>query len=79
METYTYIYQASYGSPEVDQTEPAIVKATVAEDGRSVRLLLDAMAEGHVHELHLDGIRSADGNPLLHPRAYYTLNTIPAR
>jgi glucose/arabinose dehydrogenase len=78
METYTYIYQSSYGSPEVDQTRPAITKATVAEDGRSVRLVLSELAEGHVHELHLDGVRGADGKPLLHPRAYYTLNGIPA-
>ncbi|MEA2630582.1 MAG: hypothetical protein QOE66_801 [Chloroflexota bacterium] len=79
METYTYIYQASYGSPKVDPTRPSIAKVTVADDGRSVRLVLDALAEGHVHELHLDGVRSAEGKPLLHPRAYYTLNSIPAR
>jgi hypothetical protein len=79
METYTYIYQASYGSPKVDPTTPAIAEARVAEDGRSVRLVLDALAEGHVHELHLDVVRSAEGKPLLHPRAYYTLNAIPAR
>jgi hypothetical protein len=26
-----------------------------------------------VHELHADGLRAADGRPLLHPQAYYTL------
>lgn len=76
--TYTYIYQSSYGSPEVDHTKPTIVSAKVAEDGRSVRLVLDALQEGHVHELHLDGVRSADGLPLLHREAYYTLNYVPA-
>jgi glucose/arabinose dehydrogenase len=76
--TYTYIYQSSYGSPKVDQTEPAVTKATVATDGRSVRLVLSALAEGHVHELHLPGVRSAAGKPLLHPIAYYTLNQVPA-
>ena len=79
METYTYIYQSSYGSPKVDQTRPGIARLTVADDRRSVRLVLDAMAEGHVHELHLDGVRSAEGKPVLHPRAYYTLNAIPTR
>lgn len=77
IETYTYIYQSSYGSPKVDQTKPSITKATVAEDGRGVRLALGSMTAGHVHELHLDGVRSADGKPLLHARAYYTLNDIP--
>jgi hypothetical protein len=79
LSTYTYIYQAAYGSPEVDATEPAITKAEVAADGRSVRLTIDKLQEGHVHELHLPGLRSAAGQPLLHPQAYYTLNYIPER
>ncbi|HEX7375560.1 MAG TPA: hypothetical protein VF278_00530 [Pirellulales bacterium] len=75
--TYTYIYQASYGSPEVDHTTPAITKIEVAGDRKSVRLHLDRLQEGHVHELHLDGLRSAAGQPLLHKEAYYTLNYLP--
>ncbi len=77
MTTYTYIYQSSYGSPEVDHTEPAIKRAEVAEDGKSVRLLVEGLQRGHVHELHADGVRSLKGLPLLHPQAYYTLNFIP--
>jgi glucose/arabinose dehydrogenase len=76
--TYTYIYQQQYGSPEVDGTIPAITKIEASLDGKSVRLYLDEMAEGHVHEFHLDKIRSAIGVPLLHAAAYYTLNYIPA-
>ena len=75
--TYTYIYQSSYGSPEVDQTTPTIESATVAADGKSVRLKIDKLQEGHVHELHLDGVRSAAALPLLHPQADYTLNSLP--
>ncbi len=78
METYTYIYQSSYGSPEVDKTTPTISSAAVAADGRSVRLVVDGLQEGHVHELHLPGVKSADGRPLLHPAAFYTMNTVPA-
>lgn len=77
VETYTYIYQASYGSPEVDHTKPAISAVEVAADGRSARLKLSALAEGHVHELHAPGVRSAKGGALLHDAAYYTLFTIP--
>jgi len=76
--TYTYIYQAQYGSPEVDQTTPMVTKIEVSADRKTVRLHLDQLAEGHVHELHLDGVRSAGGKPLLHPVAYYTLNYIPS-
>ena len=79
LQTYTYIYQASYGSPEVDHTEPKITRATASADGRSVRLTVDRLVEGHVHELHADGVRSASGLPLLHAEAYYTLNFIPSR
>jgi len=78
LSTYTYIYQAAYGSPEVDATEPKITKIDVAGDGRSVRLTIDKLQEGHVHELHATGVRSAAGHPLLHPQAYYTLNYVPA-
>ena len=77
MSTYTYIYQQQYGSPEVDGTTPTITKAAVSPDQKTVRLSLDKLAEGHVHELHLDGLRSAGGVPLLHPVAYYTLNYLP--
>ena len=77
MSTYTYLYQADYGSPEVDATKPTITKAEVAPDGLSVRLTVDKLEEGHVHELHLDGVRSSDKQPLLHPAAFYTLNYLP--
>ena len=77
LSTYTYIYQADYGSPEVDATQPTISKAEVAADGMSVRLTIDKLQEGHVHELHLDGVRSAEKQPLLHPVGYYTLNYLP--
>ena len=77
VETYTYIYQSSYGSPEVDKTTPTIKNVAVAPGGRSVRVVLDALAIGHVHEFHLPGVRSAKGTPLLHDAAYYTLFQIP--
>lgn len=77
LDTYTYIYQESYGSPEVDRTTPTIKKATVSDDKRSVRLIVDGLQLGHVHELHAEGLRSAEGLPLLHAIAYYTLNEIP--
>jgi UDP-2,3-diacylglucosamine pyrophosphatase LpxH len=78
METYTYIYQKGYGSPEVDGTMPVIAKATPGKDAKSVRLKVDGMVKGHVHELKMPGIRRKGGEqPLLHDAAYYTLNEIP--
>jgi hypothetical protein len=75
--TYTYIYQSNYGSPEVDHTTPTIKQLTVSADGRKVRMIVDGLQIGHVHELHLDGVKSAAGLPLLHKEAYYTLNYLP--
>lgn len=77
MQSYTYIYQSVYGSPEVDATTPTIKTAHVADDRRSVRLEVDGLQVGHVHELHMEGLRSDQGLPLLHNVGYYTLNYIP--
>lgn len=79
LETYTYIYQESYGSPEVDQTTPKIKSITVGSDKKSVRLVVDGLQLGHVHELHAAGVRSQSGTPLLHDAAYYTLFFLPAK
>ncbi len=78
LSTYTHIYQKTYGSPEVDQTTPTVTSATVSDDRRSVRIVVDELQLGHIHELHLDELRTADGRPVLHPQAYYTLNQIPS-
>ena len=32
---------------------------------------------GHVHEFDLAGLRSRDGETLLHRHAYYTVNEVP--
>lgn len=77
MSTYTYIYQSSYGSPEVDATEATVKKAIVSQDGTTVRLVVDGLQVGHVHELHMEGVRNEAGQPLLHAEAYYTLNYLP--
>jgi glucose/arabinose dehydrogenase len=78
LRTFTHIYQGDYGSPKVDETKPKIVRLEAADNGLSVRLVLDALQEGHVHALEAPGLRSQDNEPLLHPQAYYTLNYIPA-
>jgi glucose/arabinose dehydrogenase len=75
--THAYVYQSSYGSPEVDQTECKVAKATVAPDGMSVRLVVGPLQRGHVHTLTLGGVRSTEDLPLLHNEAYYTLNYLP--
>jgi hypothetical protein len=79
LESYTYIYQGSYGSPEVDHTAPVIKSVVVSAGGLAAHMAVDGLAPGHVHELHLAGVRSAAGEPLLHDAAYYTLNAVPGK
>lgn len=77
--TYTHVYQAGYGSPEVDQTEPRVLKAEPSADGLSVRLTLAKLEVGHIHDFDFAKVRGRDGAPLLHTKAYYTVNEIPAK
>ncbi|MEZ5303579.1 MAG: hypothetical protein R3F11_23495 [Verrucomicrobiales bacterium] len=77
LETFTHIYQGGYGSPEVDQTTPKITAAEVSADGLQVRLRIDGLVQGHVHDFDLAALRSASGEEPLHRKAYYTLNEIP--
>ena len=73
MNTFRYIYQSSYGSPEVDKTTATIKSATVSEDRKKVHIVVDGMQQGAVHELHVPTLLSAEGKPLVHPIAYYSL------
>ncbi len=77
MIAYTYIYQGDYGSPEVDFTNPVITSAKVSADRKSVRLAVDGLQAGHIHELTAAGVKAESGIPLLHKEAYYTLSRIP--
>jgi hypothetical protein len=77
MQTFTYIYRAGYGSPEVDHTNPTIKSIAVAPDNMSVKLTIEGLQRGHVHKLVSAGVKSKEGSPLLHNEAYYTLNYIP--
>ncbi len=75
---WTYIFQSAYGSPEVDAAEPVVTSATLSDDGLTLDLKLDNLFKGHVHLLDLKGVLAREADlPLLHSKAYYTLNEIP--
>ncbi|HYE17261.1 MAG TPA: hypothetical protein VEA69_02395 [Tepidisphaeraceae bacterium] len=77
LETFTHRYSGGYGGPEIEQADRRIVSATPSPDGMSVRVVVDQLARGHVHEMRLAGVRDRAAQPLLHDVAYYTLNEIP--
>src|SRR5262249_34829847 len=70
MQSFTYNYWSNYGSPEVDQKAEPVKSVTVSPDRKTVSLALDNLRVGRVYELRLSGVKSADGEPLLHPEAY---------
>lgn len=77
IDSHTYTYHSTYGSDEILKRELDVEAANVSEDGLHVRLRVSGLRELFVHNLRASGIRSRNGEPLLHPRAYYTLNRRP--
>jgi hypothetical protein len=74
LSSYTYEASERYGSAELDQRDLVLKSADAHDDGKGVDLRVEGLREGYVHELHMNGIKSArEGFGLLHPDAYYTL------
>lgn len=78
LNSFTYKYHKTYGSPIEDARPVPIRGVIVAADGLSARIVADtALREGYIHEVKAEGVRSASGSlSLLHNTGYYTLNTI---
>jgi len=78
MKAWTYQYRSAYGSKGlVDEYEPRVTSVEVSEDKRSLKIVVDKLTRGHVHEISLsDNIVSDQGQPLWHPTVYYTLNEL---
>lgn len=77
MTSHTYLYHSAYGSDEIQNKTLEIPNIKVSSDGLTASLQVAGRRPYFVHELEAKGIRSRDGEPLLHPQAYYTLNRIP--
>ena len=75
--SHTYLYHSTYGSDEIQKERLEIKRAHISDDRMRVRLEIDGLRELFVHELIAAGLRSKNGEPLLHPHAWYTLNRIP--
>jgi cytochrome c551/c552 len=53
--------------------------AKVSADGKTVRIVVDNLRQGYIHDIKPEGVKSATEQlSLLHGSAYYTLNNIPA-
>lgn len=78
IQSFTYKFHPVYGSPPVNMSEHAIRGVRVSEDGYKARLLVENLRRHFVHQIVLQNIRSAEGQPLRHAAAYYTLHNIPS-
>ncbi len=76
--SHTYLYHAQYGSDDILEQELKVARADVSPDGLRVRLYAGPLRKYFVHSLNAASVRSIDGERLLHPNAYYTLNNIPS-
>jgi azurin len=75
--SFNYKYHYNYGSPIVDQQKGTIQKADVSDDGMRVKLTVNGMRLGYIHQLKATGLKTTSGENLLHDTGYYTLNEVP--
>jgi azurin len=75
--SFTYQYHHTYGSPVIQNKTHVIKAIIVSEDLTKVRLVLDESRRYFIHEIKPKGVKSKENEPLLHEFAYYTLNNIP--
>ena len=74
--SFTYVYRSDYGCPETDKRAEKVDAVELSADGKTLSVTVPELRKGRVYELRLEGVKSADGEPVLHPEAYYTLNEL---
>lgn len=77
LKSFTYKYHHNYGSPIINQEKTPLKGIIVSADRKKVRLVIDNLRKGYIHEVRPSGILNEEGQPLLHEVGYYTLNNIP--
>lgn len=76
--SFIYKHHPVYGSPPIYREDLLVKGVKLSSDGKRVRIVMDGLRKYFVHELNLEGIRSANTYySLIHPTVYYTLNNIP--
>lgn len=74
---FTYHYHHHYGSEIINSKKAMLRGIQVSADGKKVRLVLDSLRAGYIHEIKLHDLVTENGLNLLHNTAYYTLNNVP--
>jgi SMP-30/Gluconolactonase/LRE-like region len=76
VKSFTYVYFSTYGCPETDTKAEAVTGVTVSADKKTVSVKVPDLKPGRVYDFALNGVKSATGEAVLHPEAYYTLNEL---
>src|SRR5262245_11228279 len=74
--SFTYVYFSNYGCPETDTRFETVGKPRLSRDGKTLSVPVEGLKKGRVYEIRLDGLTATDGERMLHPEAYYTLNEL---
>lgn len=74
---YHYDWWWEYGSPERGNEKLEIAGSEVSADGTHLELRFRNLRAGEIARVVLNGVRSAKGDPLLHPEFDYTINQLP--
>ncbi len=76
---YHYLYTGNYGSPQADEAAVPVAQAELSADRTAITLTLpvETYPIGMVYEINLGKLTAADGEPMLHNEAWYTVHKIP--
>lgn len=78
VESYIYKYHPVYGSPPVNKEPNKVKGVKLSADGLRARIIVDNLRQYYIHTITVNGVREkSSSSTLLHPIAYYTLNSIP--
>jgi hypothetical protein len=74
--SFTYLYYSNYGCPEIDTRFETVGKPRLSKDGKTLSVAVGGRKKGRIYEIRLDGLATTDGEKVLHPEAYYTINEL---
>lgn len=78
VQSFIYKYHPVYGSPTVNTKKLAVKGVKISNDGMKARIIVNGLRRYYIHQINAEGIRGKDNAySLVHPTAYYTLNSIP--
>lgn len=75
---WRYVPTPDYGGPKVDEEALAVTETRVSASGLSARLTVPGLKPGRCVFIRTD-VKSATGEPIWSPDAWYTLNEIPGQ